>query len=71
MVSSVLIEKVTELSKTDTDLTAYDLTRVQFNLQCNYLSKVVNWNLKWIVCHLVSLKKILYFCFFCLLGWPY
>lgn len=37
MVSSVLIEKVTELSKTDTDLTMYDLTRVQFNLQCKYL----------------------------------
>lgn len=37
MVSSVVIEKVTKLSKTDTDFTVYDLTIVQFHLQCNYL----------------------------------
>jgi len=37
VVSSVLIEKVTQLSKTDTDFTMYDLTRVRFHFQCNYL----------------------------------
>lgn len=39
MVSSVLIEKVTELSKTDTDLTVYDLTRVQLIFSVTTLVK--------------------------------
>lgn len=37
MVFSVLVKKVTELSKTATDFTVYGLTRVQFHLQCNCL----------------------------------
>lgn len=37
MFFSVLIKKVMELSKTDTDFTIYGLKRVWFHLQCNYL----------------------------------
>lgn len=37
MISSMLIEKVTELSKNDTDFIVCELTSVQFHIQSSYV----------------------------------